>query len=58
MLEQPSDYLLPAIELRWWNVHSQKIDRAYVDAVDLPSWELRTHLEAHPKNRQFAGGHS
>jgi hypothetical protein len=35
MLEQPGDYLLPAIDIGWWNVKEGKIEHAHVDAVAL-----------------------
>lgn len=41
MLERPGDYLLPAIEVAWWNVRDQKVERAQVDPVAL-------HVAANP----------
>jgi hypothetical protein len=35
MLERPGDYLLPAIDVRWWNLASGKIETAHLDAVTL-----------------------
>jgi hypothetical protein len=35
MLERPGDYTLPAIDIRWWNVHEGKINLAHLDAVTL-----------------------
>jgi hypothetical protein len=35
MLEQPGDYLLPAIDIRWWNADERKIELAHLDAVPL-----------------------
>ena len=41
MLEKPGDYALPAIDLRWWNIHDEKLELAHVDAVAL-------HVAANP----------
>jgi len=35
MLQKPGDYLLPAIELRWWNVRAERIETARVGAIEL-----------------------
>lgn len=35
MLQRPGDYSLPAIEVRWWNLGSGKIETAHLDAVTL-----------------------
>lgn len=35
MLERPGDYLLPAIDVSWWNVSEQKVERTHLDAVPL-----------------------
>jgi hypothetical protein len=35
MLQKPGDYQLPAIDIGWWNVAEQKIERAHLDAVSL-----------------------
>ena len=35
MLERPGGYLLPAIDVRWWNSAAQKIERAHLDGVSL-----------------------
>jgi hypothetical protein len=35
MLQQPGDYLLPAIDVSWWDVGAQKIENAHLDAVTL-----------------------
>jgi hypothetical protein len=35
MLERPGDYLLPAIDVRWWNLGSGRIETAHLDAVAL-----------------------
>jgi oxygen tolerance protein BatD len=35
MLERPGDYLLPAIDIRWWNAGEGKIELAHLDAVPL-----------------------
>lgn len=35
MLERPGDYTLPAVEVDWWNVTEQKIERAHADPVTL-----------------------
>ncbi len=35
MLEQPGDYVLPAIDVRWWNASESKIESAHLDAVTL-----------------------
>jgi hypothetical protein len=35
MIERPGDYLLPAIDVRWWNVSTGKIELAHLDAVAL-----------------------
>jgi BatD DUF11 like domain len=33
MLQRAGDYLLPAIEVRWWNVRDQKIETAHLDTI-------------------------
>ncbi|XIA65267.1 BatD family protein [Bradyrhizobium sp. TZ2] len=35
MLERPGDYSLPAINIKWWNVGSGKIEEVHLDAVPL-----------------------
>jgi len=35
MLEKPGDYLLPAIELRWWNVRAERIETARAGTIEL-----------------------
>jgi hypothetical protein len=35
MLERPGDYLLPAIDVRWWNPADGKIETVHLDAVAL-----------------------
>ena len=35
MLEQPGGYVLPAIDVSWWNISEQKINRTHLDAVSL-----------------------
>jgi hypothetical protein len=35
MLEKPGDYLLPAIDVRWWNPADGRIETAHLDAVAL-----------------------
>jgi hypothetical protein len=35
MLERPGEFLLPAIEVGWWNAAAQKSERAHIDAVTL-----------------------
>ncbi|WP_426409863.1 BatD family protein [Bradyrhizobium ganzhouense] len=35
MLERSGEYELPAIDIRWWNVGSGKLDLAHLDAVPL-----------------------
>jgi hypothetical protein len=35
MLERPGDYLLPAIDIRWWNADEGKVELAHLDAVPL-----------------------
>ncbi|WP_456633035.1 BatD family protein [Bradyrhizobium sp. USDA 10063] len=35
MLEQPGDYLLPAIDIRWWNADEGRVEFAHLDAVPL-----------------------
>ncbi|SDE49570.1 Oxygen tolerance [Bradyrhizobium brasilense] len=47
MLEKAGDYVLPPIDLRWWNTSAQSIDVAHLDPVTL-------HVEANPA----AGGAS
>ncbi|MHC2333588.1 BatD family protein [Bradyrhizobium sp. USDA 4454] len=47
MLEKAGDYVLPPVDLRWWNTGSQRIDVAHLDAVTL-------HVEAN----QAVGGAS
>jgi hypothetical protein len=33
MLQRTGDYLLPAIDIRWWNVDAGKVELAHLDAV-------------------------
>lgn len=35
MLQRPGDYLLPAIDIRWWNSSAGKVELAHLDAVPL-----------------------
>ena len=35
MLQRPGDYSLPAIDVRWWNLDSGKIETAHLDAIAL-----------------------
>jgi hypothetical protein len=35
MLQRPGDYSLPAIDVRWWNLASGKIETAHLDAIAL-----------------------
>jgi hypothetical protein len=35
MLEKPGDYVLPAIDVRWWNPADGRIETAHLDAVAL-----------------------
>ncbi|MBR0896199.1 BatD family protein [Bradyrhizobium tropiciagri] len=35
MLEKAGDYVLPPVDLHWWNIDAQRIDIAHVDAVTL-----------------------
>jgi oxygen tolerance protein BatD len=35
MLERPGDYLLPAIDIRWWNAGEGKVELAHLDAIPL-----------------------
>jgi hypothetical protein len=35
MLQRPGDYVLSAIDVNWWNISTQKIERAHLDAVSL-----------------------
>ncbi|HEX2888030.1 hypothetical protein [Vineibacter terrae] len=35
ILQKPGDYALPAIEIAWWNLAEQKVERVRVDAVTL-----------------------
>jgi hypothetical protein len=35
MVERPGDYLLPEIDVRWWNDAAQKIELAHLDSVPL-----------------------
>jgi oxygen tolerance protein BatD len=35
MLQRPGKYLLPAIDIAWWNVGSSKIERIHLDEVPL-----------------------
>ena len=35
MLERPGNYVLPAIDVGWWNISAQKVDRTHLDAVSL-----------------------
>jgi BatD DUF11 like domain len=35
MLERPGEYLLPAIDVRWWNDANQKVELAHLDSVPL-----------------------
>jgi len=33
ILQQPGDYVLPAIDVRWWNVGEGRVETAHLDAV-------------------------
>jgi hypothetical protein len=33
MLQQPGSYLLPAIDVGWWNIGKEKVERAHLEAV-------------------------
>jgi hypothetical protein len=35
VLEKPGDYVLPAVDVRWWNAGEGKIESAHIDAVAL-----------------------
>src|SRR5262249_40639590 len=35
MLQRPGNYELPAIDVEWWNVAAQRIERTHLDAVPL-----------------------
>lgn len=35
MLQRPGDFLLPAIDIKWWNVGAGKVELAHLDAVPL-----------------------
>lgn len=35
MLEKPGDYVLPPIDMRWWNAGENRIELAHLDAVTL-----------------------
>jgi hypothetical protein len=35
MLQRPGNYELPAIDVNWWNIDAQRIERAHLDAVML-----------------------
>jgi hypothetical protein len=35
MLERPGDFSLPAVEVAWWNVREQRLERARADAIVL-----------------------
>ena len=35
MLQRPGNYLLPAIDVGWWNVDAGKVELAHLDAVPL-----------------------
>jgi hypothetical protein len=35
MLQRSGDYLLPAIDVSWWNIGEQKIEHSHLDAVPL-----------------------
>jgi BatD DUF11 like domain len=35
MLQRPGDYLLPAIDIGWWNLSAGKVELAHLDAVPL-----------------------
>ena len=41
MLERAGDYVLPPVDLRWWNIGAQRIDGAHLDPVTL-------HVEPNP----------
>jgi len=51
MLERPGDYLLPAIDVRWWDDAAQKVELAHLDGVTLGRIEARqasaTRIESH-----------
>jgi hypothetical protein len=56
MLEKAGDYRLPAIELRWWNVGTGKVDTARLDAVDLHVAENPDALRAPPSEAERRRG--
>ncbi|MFG3597982.1 BatD family protein [Bradyrhizobium sp. RDI18] len=35
ILQQPGDYVLPAIDVRWWNVGEGRVETAHLDAVTM-----------------------
>jgi hypothetical protein len=35
ILQRPGDYLLPAIDVRWWNAGEGRVETAHVDAVTM-----------------------
>jgi len=49
MLERPGDYQLPAIDVSWWNISAQRIERAHLDAVSF-------QVAANPTQPVSAGG--
>lgn len=35
VLQEPGDYLLPAVAVRWWNVRTERIETAQLDTISL-----------------------
>jgi hypothetical protein len=49
MLQRPGDYVLPAIDVNWWNISTQKIEHAHIDAVSF-------QVQANPAQPASAAG--
>jgi hypothetical protein len=49
MLQRPGDYVLPAIDVNWWNISTQKIEHAHIDAVSF-------QVQANPAQSASAAG--
>lgn len=56
MMEKAGSYRLPAIEMRWWNVRSGRVETARLDAVDLQVAENPDAIRAPPAGAERVAG--
>src|SRR5262249_28103293 len=52
MLEKPGDYRLPPMTLRWWNVRTNTVETAQLDAIALHVADDRRAPRAAPEGRR------